>query len=273
MAGPEEPGAADRNLTTALELVEALAHEGCDLITLPELWPCGYDPRTLPSDAAEAAEPLDGPRVKQLSEAARDLSIWLAGGTVPELVDGGGVVNTSLLFDRSGALVGTHRKVHLYGPAERKGFLAGDRLTTVPTDELGILGLCVCFDGDFPEVGRSMAHAGARLVIAPSAYEVGAATWWDRLYPATAMLNGQWWVMTNEAGTNGEFTLLGASKIVSPLGDTVLEAPRATQGETPAPATIVVRIPLVADLRRADEEFRELRESRRPEVYEREPAG
>jgi predicted amidohydrolase len=266
-----DPGAPDRNLSTALELVERLAGQGCDLITLPELWPCGYDPRTLPADAADAAEPRDGPRVKQLAEAARDLHVWLAAGSVPELADdGGAVVNTSLLFSREGELAGAHRKVHLYGQAERDGFTAGDRLTTLATGELGVVGLCVCFDGDFPEVARSMARRGARLVIAPSAYEVGAATWWDRLYPATAMLNGQWWIMTNQAGTHGGFTLLGASKVVSPLGDVVVEAPRAAQGETPDPSTTVTLIPIAEELRRADVELGDLRDGRRPEIYDTE---
>ena len=40
--------------------------------------------------------------------------------------------------------------------------------------------------------------------------------------------------MTNQAGTNGDLTILGASKVVSPLGDTVAEAPRAAKGETAA---------------------------------------
>jgi predicted amidohydrolase len=264
-----EAGAPDRNLATALGLVERLAADGCDLITLPELWPCGYDPKSLPADAADAAEPIDGPRVKQLAEAARALGVWLAAGSVPEL-DGGAVLNTSLLFSRNGDLVGTHRKVHPYGTAEREGFTAGDRLTTVATDELGVVGLCVCFDGDFPEVGRTMAARGARLVISPSAYPAADATWWDRLYPATAMVNGQWWVMTNQAGTHGDFTLLGGSKIVSPLGDTVAEAPRAAKGETPEPATLVTRIELERELERAGEELTELREGRRPDVYDTE---
>ncbi|MDP9242930.1 MAG: carbon-nitrogen hydrolase family protein, partial [Actinomycetota bacterium] len=159
---------------------------------------------------------------------------------------------------------------HPYGPAEREAFTAGDRLTTVATDELGVVGLCVCFDGDFPEVGRTMAVRGARLVISPSAYPAADATWWDRLYPATAMVNGQWWVMTNQAGTHGDFTLLGGSKIVSPLGDTVAEAPRAAKGETPEPATLVTRIELERELERAGEELAELREGRRPEVYDTE---
>src|SRR4051794_23340553 len=266
-----EPGAAEANLAQAIGFVEQLAGAGCDLIALPELWPCGYDPRTLPADAADAAEPLDGPRVKLLSESARELGVWLAAGSVPEL-DGDRVFNTSLLFSREGDLVATHRKVHLYGDAERHGFVSGDRLTTVETEELGTVGLCVCFDGDYPEVARSMAERGARLVISPAAYPATDASWWDRLYPATALLNGQWWVLTNQAGTHGEFTLLGASKVTSPLGETCAEAPRASAGQTPDTATVLARIRPSEGVERANGELQEFRNARRPEVYDTEGA-
>ena len=40
--------------------------------------------------------------------------------------------------------------------------------------ELGMVGISICFDGDFPEVARTMRRRGARLVLHPSAYERGA---------------------------------------------------------------------------------------------------
>jgi predicted amidohydrolase len=263
------PGAAEENLATALDFVERLAADGADLIALPELWPCGYEPSTLARDAAEASESLDGPRVKVLSEAAGDLAVWLAAGSVPELVDDG-LYNTALLFSPRGELVTFHRKAHLYGSAEHQAFLPGDRITTCATDAFGMVGLCVCFDGDFPEVGRWMSARGARLVLAPSAYERDAETWWDRLYPATAMVNGQWWVMANQAGSNPSITLLGGSRIVSPLGDTVVEAARAAPGKTPKPSSIVAPVAFREELERADRELAVLRTGRRPELYHEE---
>ncbi len=41
-------------------------------------------------------------------------------------------------------------------------------LTTCRTGELGVVGLTVCFDGDFPEVARALRLAGATLVLQPS---------------------------------------------------------------------------------------------------------
>jgi predicted amidohydrolase len=262
------PGAHEGNLGTALELIERLVAAGSELIALPELWPCGYEPSTLARDAAVAAEPLDGPRAKLLGETAAALGVWLAAGSVPELADDC-VCNTALLFSPAGELVASHRKAHLYGPAERAAFVAGDRITTCETEAFGVVGLCVCFDGDFPEVGRSLATRGARLVIAPSAYELRAETWWDRLYPATAMLNGQWWIMPNHAGTNASITLLGGSRIVSPLGEIVVEGRRAAPGATLEPSLIVSNVRFREELERADRELAELRQGRRSELYDK----
>lgn len=267
-----DPGAPERNLDTALALVGQLAQAGCDLVVLPEMWPPGYDPTTLARDVAGAAEPLDGPRATSLSAAAREAGVWLAAGSVPER-DGTDLYNTAVLYSREGDLVASHRKAHIYGETERSVFAAGDRLTTIETDELGTVGLCVCFDGDFSEVGRTMADRGAGLVISPCAYEVEAETWWDRLYPAAALANAQWWVMANQAGTNDGAHLFGRSRVLSPTGQMVAEAPRAGIGATPGPSPLVVTIELAGELARARLETDALRAGRRPGLYGMDGAG
>ena len=54
------------------------------------------DPETLAQDARADAEPRDGPRSKQLGEAARRREMWLAAGSVPELGENGLVYDTEL---------------------------------------------------------------------------------------------------------------------------------------------------------------------------------
>lgn len=261
------PGRPAENLDAALEHIGALARSGCDLILLPELWPCGFNWDTLGEDVRASAEPLDGPRARALSAAARSAGAWLAAGSVPESV-AEGAYNTALLFDRAGELRAVHRKAHLYAPlGEEKAVLAGDRLTTCATDDFGVLGLSICFDGDFPEVARAMAAAGARVVAHVCAYEVEAATWWDRLYPAHALENGQWWVMSNQCGTNPSGTLLGASQVVSPSGTVVAQAGRVDAGGSAEPELLVAEIPLTEEIERADRDTQVLWSLRRPELY------
>ncbi len=258
------PGQPAENLATAISMAGDLARQGADLVVLPELWPCGFDWGSLAADAAGAAEPLDGPRCAALAACARDLGIWLAAGSVPESGDGG-LYNTALFFDRGGRLRAWHRKAHLYRPlGEPAIFTAGDRLTVCATEELGVIGLTVCFDGDFPEVARALGGAGAQLIIQPCAYESAARTWWRTLYPAHALSNGQWWVMANQCGTNPSGTLLGESQVISPSGVVLARAPAAADGETPAPELLTVRVPLAAGLAQADHDSGVLRSLRRP---------
>ena len=157
-------------------MIDLAATRGVELLVLPELWPCGYDPATLADDARQAAEPRDGPRSKRLGEAALAADMWLVAGSVPESGDDGALYNTALVFNPRGELVAWHRKAHLYPPTgEPAIFRPGDRLTTFKDPTLGMVGIVICFDGDFPEVARTLGLRGARLVVAPSAYEVEGA--------------------------------------------------------------------------------------------------
>jgi predicted amidohydrolase len=261
------PGAPEQNLRVALNMVQQAADRGVELLVLPELWSCGYDPVTLPADARRAAEPRDGQRSERLAESARAAGLWLFAGSVPELGTNGELYDTALVFNPAGQLVAWHRKAHLYPPTgEPAVFVPGDRLTVFEDASLGVVGLVICFDGDFPEVARTMALQGARLVVAPSAYEIEGATAWDVLYPALALTNSQWWIQSNQCGSHHSSTLLGGSRIVAPTGTIVAEASRALPGSPRSAELLVHRIDLgLASAR--DELSALLEDGRRPELY------
>jgi len=233
------PGEPKQNMSVAVGMIGDAAARGVELLVLPELWSCGYDPETLAVDARREAEPIDGPRTARLGEQARRHGLFLAG-SVPELGDDGAVHDTMLVFNPQGDVAAWHRKAHLYRPArEHAVFAAGDRVTTFDDPALGRVGLVVGFEGDFPEVARSLALRGARLVLAACACEVEAAPAWDLLHPAYALANSQWWLEANQAGTHAASTLLGASRIIAPTGTVVATARTALPGR-PSPAELVV---------------------------------
>ena len=261
------PGEPKRNMQIALDMVDLASSRGVELLVLPELWPCGYDPATLPEDARQAAESLDGPRTNRLAAAALAANLWLIAGSVPELGPEGELYNTALVFNPQGELVAWHRKAHLYPPTlEPSIFRPGDRITTFEDPTLGVVGVVICFDGDFPEVARTLALRGARLVVAPSAYEVEGATTWDLLYPALALANSQWWVQSNQCGAHATTTLLGASRVVAPTGTVVVEATRAVPGGSHPPELLVQRIDLHLAYQK-DGIGTLLEEGRRPQLY------
>ena len=262
------PGQPAVNEAVATAAVRHLASEGCDVVLLPELWPCGYDPRTLATDAEVAAESLDGPRLGRLAALAAESGVLLCAGSLPERGRDGAVYNTAVLLSAGGDLLLTHRKTHLYPPLEPAIFAPGSVLASVTTTpELGTVGLAVCFDGDFPETARGLRLAGASVVLLPAAYETAAATWWDTLYPANALANGQWWVMANQHGDNGGLELLGGSQVIAPDGTVAVAAPRGKLSATDSCHYLVTRLPLRESLARAATESGPLLSSRRPALY------
>jgi predicted amidohydrolase len=250
LAAPAEPAA---NLVRAVDHVASLGARGCDLIVLPELWPCGFSWDTLADDARAAAEPLDGPRGAALAGAAKAVRAWVLAGTVPERA-ADLLFNTAVLYGPDGRLRAVHRKVRLYTPlGEDRAFSAGDALTVVRHPQFGQVGIATCFDGDFPEVARTMRRAGARIVLHPAAYEVAAERWWDVLYPANALANGQWWISVNQCGVTPSGTLLGASRVISPLGVVVAEAARVAEGGEAPAEELVVELDFASELADWDE--------------------
>lgn len=241
-------GRPEENLAAAVDHIASLADRGCGFIALPELWPCGYDPSTLARDASSAAEPLDGRRGRRLSQAVREHGVWLFAGSVPEL-DGKDLYNTAVVYAPDGSLRAAHRKVYLYTPlGEDQIFTAGSSPTVVQVDGIGTVGLSTCFDGDHPDYARALQRLGARVVVSASAYEVAAESWWDILYPANALANGQWWVMTNQCGGD----LLGASRVTAPNGHVLAEGKRLQPGND-GTDLLVVTFDLANGIEESDE--------------------
>jgi len=205
---------------------------GVDLAALPEVWPCqGSAPKV-----KAAAEPVPGPRTERLAEVARRHGMWVHGGSVLER-DGDRVFNTSVLFDREGALVARYRKIHLFdadppgGQPSRESSLyaAGEEVVTAET-EFGRAGLSICYDVRFPELYRQMAVRGAVLLFVPAAFrhETGRDHW-DVLLRARAIEDQAFVIAAAQWGTWGppgrEVRNHGNSMVVDPWGRVLARAP------------------------------------------------
>jgi deaminated glutathione amidase len=230
-------GDVRQNITTATRLLDEAGASGADLAALPELWPL-YD-----SHAAmhEIAASIPGPLTDPVAEVARVRSMWIVGGSVPELADDH-VYNTSCLFDRDGEIVARYRKIHLFDvelpdqPPLRESslFSPGEELVTRDTD-LGRLGLSICYDLRFPELYRGLMTLGAEILMVPSAFtEVTGRAHWDVLLRARAIEEQCFVVAPAQWGPwgppeDGRRTH-GRSMVVDPWGTALVEAPGEGDG-------------------------------------------
>jgi deaminated glutathione amidase len=227
----------ERNVATAVRLLEEAAGGGADMAALPEVFPyCGSGARV-----RDIASPVPGPFTEALTAIARDRSMWVLGGSVQER-HGDRVFNTSVLIDRSGEMVAKYRKIHLFD-AEPPGqrplkesavYAAGDQLVTHET-EFGRCGLSICYDLRFPELYRGLVAMGAEILLVPSAFTyVTGEAHWEVLLRARAIEDQCFVVAPAQWGPWGDPSdgrrTYGNSMVVDPWGNVLVRAPDEGDG-------------------------------------------
>jgi predicted amidohydrolase len=215
------------NLATAAQLLAQARDDGACVALLPENFSFfGLHSR----DKRGIAEPDgDGPVQQFLSTQARELGLWIIGGTMPlQLEPGGRVAAACLVYRDDGQRVARYDKMHLFDvdlPGRTESYREsadiepGNRAQLVPTPA-GLLGLSICYDVRFPELYRRLSAAGAQWLAVPSSFTVPTGeAHWEVLLRARAIENLCYVVAAAQWGrhANGRQTY-GDSLIVDPWG-------------------------------------------------------
>ncbi len=216
-----------KNLRKAEEMIREAANNS-RIIALPEMFNCPYENKAFP----EYAEKYPGETTQMLSSLAKELDIYLFGGSIPEL-DNGSIYNTSYIFNRKGDLIGKHRKIHLFDIDIEDGIRfkesdtlgKGDRITVVDT-EFGPIGVAICYDMRFPELIRLMVMKGARIIIVPAAFNMTTGpAHWDLTLRARALDNQVYYAAVSPArNIKAAYHAYGHSALVSPWGEILNQA-------------------------------------------------
>jgi nitrilase len=218
------------NLARARALLAEAARQGAELAALPEYF-CLLGRRD--TDKLAIQEPYGcGMLQRFLGDTARELGLWLVGGTLPVSIGGGERVrNTSLVYSPAGECVARYDKIHLFcfdnGKERYDEARVLERGSAPAMFELPArdgkrwrIGLSVCYDLRFPELYRGYAKGGADLMLVPSAftYTTGEAHW-EILLRARAVENLSYVLAPAQGGVheNGRRTW-GHSMLVDPWG-------------------------------------------------------
>lgn len=140
------------------------AARGANVVVLPELANSGYMFESV-DELTDAAEPVDGPTIRALTELAAAHRLVIVSGFA-ELGADGEPYNSAVLVDESG-LRAVYRKAHLWNHEKSCGFVPGDRHPPVIDTPHGRIGIMICYDLEFPEWVRLSAMAGAELLCCP----------------------------------------------------------------------------------------------------------
>ncbi len=203
------------NLEKAIEYIGKAADRGADIVLIPEVFLTGY---TTKIDIKCLAEPIDGPSISRLSEAATKNGIAIVGSYL-ELDDEEGVYNTAFFINDQGNILGCYRKMHLFDQ-EKKYVKEGNQLTTI--EYRGIqFGLLICFDIEFPEPARALALNGMEILLVCSA-NMDPYGLFHRVFSISrAIENHSFVVYCNRIGENSSYRFVGESCIVTPTGEII----------------------------------------------------
>jgi len=225
----------DLNTKRHIELMEAAAAAGADLVVFPEISLQGYPPdfaRFYPERIKAAFENAEaapgGPHVEDIAERAKELGVYVIYG-MNELGDTPGVIyNTAVLTGPEG-FVGKYRKVHV-GITEQLTWRRGNDWPVFET-AIGRIGMLICYDKMWPESARELTLRGADILVMPTAWfmafgdddpDTNVLVEQYRLFDrARAAENGRWFVSSNFAGELGGGQFIGLSQIVDPSGRVV----------------------------------------------------
>ena len=220
------------NLEQAHALLSEAARGGAELAVLPEYF-CIMGRRD--TDKLALQEALGaGPIQTWLAATARELGLWIVGGTLPLSLperDDARVRNASLAFSPSGDRVACYDKIHLFRfddgtrVYDEAAVLTAGRTPTLfelPSRDghTWKVGMSVCYDLRFPELYRHYAAQGADLLLVPSAFTyVTGMAHWEVLLRARAIENLAGVIAAAQGGTheNGRRTW-GHSLVVDAWG-------------------------------------------------------
>ena len=217
----------DANLSEALRLLRQAAACGAELALLPEYF-CFMGQQD--SDKLLLAEqPGLGTVQDFLSDAARDLKLWLVGGTLPMATDDPQhAANASVVYNPKGQAVSRYDKIHLFrydngreAYDEAAVLKAGDTPTAFDCSsrdgQTWRVGQSVCYDLRFGELYRLLA---ADLILMPAAFtHTTGQAHWEVLLRARAIENQAYVIASAQGGLheNGRRTW-GHSMVIDPWG-------------------------------------------------------
>lgn len=247
-------GKPAENFDRAQEFVAEAGRRGSDLAVLPELWSTAYDL----ARAGELAAPLarsaaEGGWFGRLAALAQRNRLWLAG-SILEVRDGR-YFNCLTVFSPDGELCGVYRKIHLFRLMQEEQYLQpGDALGAVDLP-WGRAGLAICYDLRFPELFRRYALDGARLLILPAEWPNPRRAHWRTLLRARAIENQCFVAACNRVGETNGATFFGASAVIDPWGEALVEG-----GDVEALLTVDVDLGRVDEIRNRIPVFLDRRE-------------
>lgn len=237
------------NIKKALELSRKAAQAGAQIILLPELFDNWYFCQERNYDSYKLAKSLEeSPTVAAFRELCAELELVMPISFYEKA--GNTTFNTIAMIDADGSILGTYRKTHIpddHYYQEKFYFTSGDTGFKAFKTRYGTIGCGICWDQWFPESARSMALAGAEILMYPTAIgsepilETDSMPHWRRVMQGHSAANLMPLIAANRIGTeavspsqanggqNSQLKFYGSSFMTDAKGDIIENADRESE--------------------------------------------
>ena len=226
----------DTNLATMSAQVRLAASKGAELVVLPEYFSFIGQSEDEKVKWAEEDNYESGANAQKiqtlLSNAAKENSVWLIGGTCPIFAESENkVCNAMFVFDQKGNRRARYDKIHLFKfkngveSYDESAFCkAGNQPLMVDTPA-GKTFLSVCYDLRFPELYRKRFPEDASpdvIIVAAAFTRTTGKAHWEVLLRARAIENQAYVIASAQGGEhNSSRETWGHSMIIDPWGDII----------------------------------------------------
>lgn len=253
-------GDLEANRALARDAIREAVDDGAAVVVLPELITSGYmfeSPEEAAAVAIGAGHEILG---EWAAEAAR-ADVILAGGFC-ERGDDGRIYNSAAVLDATG-LRAVYRKLHLWD-REKLVFTPGSLPPPVLDTRIGRLAIMICYDLEFPELTRSVALAGAQLLLVPTNWPLVPRPAGE--HPPEAMIG-------MAAARVNRMAIACADRLGRERGQewtggtTIIGADGWVAAESRAPGLVVADVDLELALNKRLTEHADAFGDRRPELY------
>lgn len=262
-------GDVEGNVSRAVAAVRDACARGAQVVVLPELVTTGYTFAGV-DELQLLAESVSGPSVRAFEQVAAECSaqarrpVVVVGGFA-ELDHNNVLRNSAFVVDQSG-LRTVYRKVHLWDN-EKALFVPGGDPPAVVNTEVGRIGVCICYDLEFPEWVRTAALGGIDLLCAPTNWPAVPRPAGERPIEvvraqASASVDRIFVAVCDRVGSERGVDWVGGSAIAGPDGFLL-----ALARQDGTEQTLVAQCRLADARRKKTSPHNEVMADRRPDLY------
>ncbi|WP_395774690.1 carbon-nitrogen hydrolase family protein [Agrobacterium pusense] len=184
-------------------VVREAKREGAELLLLPEysaMTLTGQLPPDIRSDlhrSIEEIQPMIPSWVELCEELARQHQILFQPGSAPVKDPDGKFRNRAWLFGPDGLIGYQDKQIMTRFEREQWNIHAGVEGLKAFDTQIGRLGILICYDNEFPMLGRRLAELGVELVLAPSCTDTLAGAYRVRIGAQARALENQYAVLSS----------------------------------------------------------------------------